>query len=145
MLEASKRCGRCKDWKAKELFGKNKKTKDGMSCYCKPCTKVIGASWYINNTEKSKSASRSYKRLRHWSVALMETSSSSAKSRGLEHSITVDHLIALWDNQEGNVVIASTFANLGRSETSIEEFKEFLVVLNERYDSKLAAAYESNK
>ena len=32
-----KRCGKCKEWKKLGNFHKNKRTKDGLNDYCKPC------------------------------------------------------------------------------------------------------------
>lgn len=38
---AMKKCPRCKEEKDAELFSKNKRRKDGLAVYCKPCAKIL--------------------------------------------------------------------------------------------------------
>jgi len=47
-----KKCSRCKEKKNIELFGNNKRTKDGKHSWCKPCT----AEWAKNPKRRASKA-----------------------------------------------------------------------------------------
>lgn len=48
-VAASRRCPRCKDRKPASAYTRNKRTRDGLSCYCKPCTADYGREWLKHN------------------------------------------------------------------------------------------------
>ena len=48
-----KTCSRCKEEKPFDLFGSNKSTGDGLTCYCVPCKNKIQQEWRAVNPEKS--------------------------------------------------------------------------------------------
>jgi len=56
-----KKCSRCGESKSLELFGSNKRNKDGLDTYCKPCKRIKTNEWRAKNTEKSKKLSRESK------------------------------------------------------------------------------------
>lgn len=51
-----KRCDICKQELSIELFGKNKRNKDGLHTTCKPCKKIIDKNYRLNNKDKIKVA-----------------------------------------------------------------------------------------
>jgi hypothetical protein len=56
-LEARlKRCPKCELTLSLDKFPKSLKTKDGFHCYCKPCKKIYGLSWYHANPDKTKNS-----------------------------------------------------------------------------------------
>ena len=59
-IPASKVCTGCDEDKPLENFANHKKGKYGKGQKCKPCTKVIDAKYYENNTEKIKTRMRTY-------------------------------------------------------------------------------------
>lgn len=171
-----KRCPKCCQTLPSELFGKNKRVKDGLAAYCKACFRTRSSESYSKHADTRREAGRKHYKARHWADNLIYGSKSSARSRKLEHNITAEHLKYLWHIQEGkcywlgiplgdstvlsnrhpskpsldrldptrgyvkgNVVISSSFANMGRSECSEEDFRDFL------YDTKLEEAYNSFK
>ncbi len=40
-----KRCSRCHAWKSYDEFPRNRRSKDGFHCYCKPCHNRIGREY----------------------------------------------------------------------------------------------------
>lgn len=157
-----KTCSKCRDLKELSEFGKRTSIKGGLNYYCKVCVKEIGREYREVNREKSnQSAMRSRNKL-HWTVRLLRGTQSSANTRSLDNTLTLEDITDLWDKQGGkcywlgislsedelpsrhplkpsldrldnskgyikdNVVITSTFANLGRSNTTVEDFSEFL-------------------
>lgn len=79
-MDNSKRCSRCQSVKALSEFGKDRKTRDGLNCYCKSCCRELNAryrnnpstharllkaklDWYYHNQE------RAYKNTRKWQLA----------------------------------------------------------------------------
>lgn len=58
MSTKSKRCPRCKDHKPLKEFYKRVLSKDGLSFWCKDCSKKCVAEYYQNNREKVIEASR---------------------------------------------------------------------------------------
>jgi len=40
-----KRCSKCKDWKPRSEFGKNRRESDGCQAYCKPCSSARVCEW----------------------------------------------------------------------------------------------------
>ncbi len=174
MQVSSKRCPLCCETLEASLFGKNKRSSDGLAAYCTECYKVKRAQSYGKHADTRRAKGRDNYKARHWADNLISGSKSSSKTRSLEHSITAEHLKYLWHIQEGkcywlgiklgdsttlpnrhpskpsldrldptkgyvkgNVVLSSSFANMGRSECTESEFREFL------YDTKLAEAYAS--
>lgn len=49
-----KECARCHDFKPPEAFGKGKQQKDGLSPYCRECSKEIGKARYAANPDYFK-------------------------------------------------------------------------------------------
>jgi len=47
-----KQCTKCKQWKLKSEFHKNKSTKDGINRYCKLCGTEMSRKWASENPEK---------------------------------------------------------------------------------------------
>lgn len=160
-------CSKCRELKDICDFGKRSTNKDGLNYYCKLCEKIKSKGYREANRERCNlSAVKSRDNL-HWSVRLYRGTQSSANTRELEHSITLEDIQSLWLSQEGkcywlgvalsegnlpnrhplkpsldrldnskgyikdNVVITSTFANLGRSNTTTEDFSEFLNILKQ--------------
>lgn len=60
-LELVKRCSGCKTELPIEDFSRNKRTKDGRSCYCKPCVKHKNRAQYENNRESRIQDARTYR------------------------------------------------------------------------------------
>ena len=56
-----KRCPKCGITKPESEFGKNKRTSDGLACYCKPCTSERNRAQYIANQERRISEAREYR------------------------------------------------------------------------------------
>lgn len=163
-----KTCSKCKETKSFEDFSVRIKTKDGYDHYCKLCRVEAGRKYRAENRDKANKSSKTSRKKMHWSLRLLRTSKSSAKARNLQHLITVEDVLSLWENQDGkcywldvplsedelpdrhplkpsidrldnskgyikdNVVITSTFANLGRSNTTVEDFSEFLKLLKQQ-------------
>jgi hypothetical protein len=50
----TKICSKCKEEKELCLFGLNKKSKDGLKCYCNECRKIESKLYRENNKEKRK-------------------------------------------------------------------------------------------
>jgi len=55
-------CRRCKERKPNSEFYKNKRTPDGLSIWCKTCTKVYGVKSYNTHREKKIKYARSWRR-----------------------------------------------------------------------------------
>lgn len=160
-----KMCSKCKDSKSLSEFGKRSSNKDGYNYYCKACERATSQSYRDSHRDKAnKSASDSRKRL-PWHTRLFRGTRSSAATRNLEHTITEQDILDLWEHQSGrcywlgiqmtedyvgsrhpaspsldrldnskgytqdNVVLTSTFANLGRSNTTVEDFSAFIKLL----------------
>src|ERR1700675_1665825 len=56
-----KKCSRCKQQKEKELFTKNKNSKDGFWCYCKECVSKIWKEERKKNPEKYREKAKKYR------------------------------------------------------------------------------------
>lgn len=56
----TKRCARCKKWKSRLSFNKNRTALDGLKCYCKPCTARLAGAY--RKSDKGKEAVRAYRR-----------------------------------------------------------------------------------
>lgn len=56
-----KRCPKCGITKPASGFGKNKRVKDGLAAYCKPCTSEMNRAQYLANQEKRKAEAREYR------------------------------------------------------------------------------------
>lgn len=56
-----KQCTKCKEWKNKSEFNKNNKTKDGLKCWCKDCTKAD----YFNHKKQYKQYREKHKDTRN--------------------------------------------------------------------------------
>lgn len=56
-----KRCPTCGLTKPESEFGKNKRTSDGLACYCKPCTSEKNRAQYVVNQERRKVEAREYR------------------------------------------------------------------------------------
>lgn len=54
MLNDKKKCARCGEVKPITSFGKDKKRKDGLRCYCKPCASAIVIKWRLDNLDLEK-------------------------------------------------------------------------------------------
>lgn len=57
-----KKCSNCKTDKDIKLFSKNKSKKDGLNTNCKECHKIYRDLYYVNNKEKEREQSKSYRR-----------------------------------------------------------------------------------
>lgn len=71
----TKRCGRCKEIKPIDQFGKDKRTKSGLRCECNECRRLESKLYRIKNPEKKKESKKKYydlnkeketKRLKHY-------------------------------------------------------------------------------
>jgi len=51
-MDQFKRCKKCKDDKTLDQFSKNRRRKDGLQDWCKPCIKVRDAENYAGNKSK---------------------------------------------------------------------------------------------
>lgn len=56
-----KRCPGCGLWKDASEFNKNKRTIDGLSNYCKDCTRIKNREQYLKNQERRKREARDYR------------------------------------------------------------------------------------
>lgn len=56
-----KRCPACGLVKDAAEFGRNKRTSDGLACYCKPCTSGLNRAQYLANQERRKVEARDYR------------------------------------------------------------------------------------
>ena len=82
----SKRCATCRQELSIDNFHGNKQQKDGLSCYCKQCTR--------EKTVKKYHASAS----NHlWKLeSTLKASKTRAKRKNLEHTLTLDEMISLY-------------------------------------------------
>lgn len=60
MIEETKKCSRCKEFKSVNEFPKNKSKSDGLAWYCKKCTNETGRERYKNNAEKMRTRNKEY-------------------------------------------------------------------------------------
>ena len=56
-----KRCPACGLVKDATEFGRNKRTSDGLACYCKPCTSGLNRAQYLANQERRKTEARDFR------------------------------------------------------------------------------------
>jgi len=56
----TKICSKCKEEKELCLFGLNKKSKDGLKCYCNECRKIESKEYRTKNPEKRKETLTKY-------------------------------------------------------------------------------------
>lgn len=59
-MKATKICTRCKQEKNTILFSKNKKSKDGLSWFCKTCLYETAKQWKKNNPDKIQQQKQRY-------------------------------------------------------------------------------------
>lgn len=55
-----KKCSKCKEIKDCSLFGKDKRSSDGLRCYCNDCRKIESKIYQQNNQEKRKETLKKY-------------------------------------------------------------------------------------
>jgi hypothetical protein len=55
-----KRCGRCKEWKPRDAFGKGPGLRDGLAYRCRACNTVLHAIWYAKNPERNSAKQRDW-------------------------------------------------------------------------------------
>lgn len=55
-----KKCTKCGVEKPLSEFHKNKKSKDGLSSYCKSCSSIYGKEWLKQNWEKRRASNLKY-------------------------------------------------------------------------------------
>lgn len=60
--EVLKRCSRCRLDLGLERFSRNKRTKDGISCYCKDCVRSLNRKQYLKNRDRRLEEARAYRR-----------------------------------------------------------------------------------
>lgn len=48
-----KRCGRCHQQLDESMFSKNKRTKDGLRCYCRKCGSEKTKEYHMKNVTKN--------------------------------------------------------------------------------------------
>jgi hypothetical protein len=53
MIKSMKLCGRCKDLKILESFGKNAKKTDGLQDWCRQCVREYNRIYYVKTPEKN--------------------------------------------------------------------------------------------
>ena len=58
----TKRCPRCKEDKPRTCFYSRKRSKDGLNCYCKECSKAIRTKFYRENKVKCNKWSADYRK-----------------------------------------------------------------------------------
>lgn len=81
-----KKCGSCQKTKTLDSFTKDSSTVTGYACYCKECSK----SKYSEQYRKMSSD-------HEWKLKqTLRASKNRAKSKGLEHSLTLDDLKDLY-------------------------------------------------
>jgi hypothetical protein len=56
-----KNCNKCNGNLELEMFSVNKRTKDGLQNFCKPCNKISHKEHYLNNIDKIKEKSKFYR------------------------------------------------------------------------------------
>lgn len=56
----TKKCIRCKETKNGEDFSRDKREKDGVSIYCRACTRIKRTDWVARNYEKKKAKDRNF-------------------------------------------------------------------------------------
>src|SRR5882724_4861206 len=44
-----KKCTKCKEWKAREQFSKDRSRGDGLHASCKPCNQAQSQHYYVNH------------------------------------------------------------------------------------------------
>ena len=49
-----KECSKCKETKPRSEFHKQKRTRDGLQCYCKECKNLVHRAWIKQNPDKRK-------------------------------------------------------------------------------------------
>lgn len=162
-----KTCSKCNTSKEFSEFGKRSSNKDGLNYYCKSCCRGISQDYRNSNSDKTNMSATKSRRNLDWNVRLFRGTRSTAHARNLEHTITAEDILEIWQQQNGecywlgvklsedyiasrhplspsldrldnskgyikdNVVITSTFANLGRSNTTVEDFSEFLNLIQQ--------------
>lgn len=62
MTLAEKRCPDCRETKPADQWGRNKRTKSGLSAYCKACTSVRNRAQYVANQERRIAEAQEYRR-----------------------------------------------------------------------------------
>lgn len=53
-----KKCARCKEWKSRDDFQKNRTKHDGLGTECKPCAKAYLRAWYEKNKTQQQEKNR---------------------------------------------------------------------------------------
>lgn len=81
-----KRCADCFEVKSTDLFHKNSQQKDGLSCYCKKCSKIKNSIKYFKN-----SADHEFKLNK-----TLQASRQRAEKKNLEHTLTLEELKRLY-------------------------------------------------
>lgn len=57
----TKRCPTCGVTRSSEQFGRNRRTSDGLACYCRACTRDKNREQYLKNQERRKAEAREYR------------------------------------------------------------------------------------
>ncbi len=83
----NKICSKCCEHKPTNAFGNQRRSKDGLSAWCKPCKKFYNSSWFKNNRESEN------ERIRDWYEENKEKKSKSNtvwqyKNKGLVNAAT---------------------------------------------------------
>lgn len=90
----TKRCARCKEYKALDDFHRNKRKPDGRAQYCKPCAKKAAHEYYARNAEAVKARVAQYRadhleeereRSRQYAKEHAEEAKERARKWALEH------------------------------------------------------------
>jgi hypothetical protein len=83
------------------MFNKNRSSSSGRSTYCKACTAVRKRGYRLKDYEVTLASERTSRGKRHWSVNLLKSSKSGAIQRNLEHAITLEDILQLYESQDG--------------------------------------------
>lgn len=64
-----KQCSKCKEVKLKSEFGIQKRSHDGLQCYCRKCKLISAKEWRDNNKEKYRGLRKQYRKKHSASIA----------------------------------------------------------------------------
>jgi hypothetical protein len=98
-----KNCTKCSNQKPLSEYNKNKKRKDGLSAWCKSCTKLSSAKWYKINANKVIARSR------QWALSNQEKKKLNSRKSHLKrkYNMSLEDEKKLIDNQKNKCAICN--------------------------------------
>lgn len=114
----NKKCSKCAQNKSYEFFGIQRRSKDGMSAWCKPCKKNYNSSWFKNNRESEN------ERIRDWYEENREKKNKSN---------------SIWQSNNKSLVNAATAKRRATKRLAIPKWlsKEDLIAIKQFYRSAM--------